>query len=148
MTENTSPNNKEQFWQRAWPYHEDIIFPTLVRKAGQRWGRVDDTFHYHELMNKRSKWLRTFKSVSFEVERGQKEEVRGIIKYLQQEDYLIYGVQVGVGRLRQLGALEWDEFAAWVQETNPAWLAHIHKDPPFRQRLRNGLRKLAMRVFR
>ena len=76
--------------------NEDINFSTLIRSAGQRWGRVEDTFHNHELMNKRSKWLRTFKSVSFEVERGPEEEVRefntqvrGIIKYLQPEYYLI-----------------------------------------------------------
>lgn len=130
--------------------NEDIIFSTLIRNAGQRWGRVDSTFHYHELMNKRSKWLRTFKSVSFEVERGPEEEVRefntqvrGIIKYLHPEDYLIYGVQVGVNRLRQLGALDWEEFAAWVQQTNPAWLPHLHKDPPLKQRIRNVLRKWA-----
>ena len=135
--------------------NEDIIFATLICNAGKRWGRVEDTFHYHELMNKRSKWLRTFKSVSFEVERGLEEEVRefntqvrGIIKYLQPEDYLVYGVQVGVDRLRQLGALEWDEFAAWVQETNPVWLAYLHKDPLFKQRLRNVLKKWALKILK
>jgi hypothetical protein len=134
--------------------NEDIIISTLIRNAGQRWGRAKDTFHYHELMNKRSKWLRTFKSVDFEVERSLEEEVRefntqvrGIIKYLQPEDYLIYGVQVGVDRLRQLGELDWEEFAAWVQQTNPAWLAYVHKDPPLKQRLRTLLKKWAMKVL-
>lgn len=134
--------------------NEDIIFSTLIRNAGKRWGRVDNTFHYHELMNKRSKWLRTFKSVSFEVERSPQEEVRefntqvrGIIKYLQPEDYLIYGVQTGVERLRQLDALEWEAFSAWVQDTNPAWLPYLHKDPPLKQRLRHLLRKAAMKVL-
>ncbi len=26
--------------------NEDIIFSTLIRNAGQRWGQVDNTFHY------------------------------------------------------------------------------------------------------
>ena len=54
---------------------------------------------------------------------------------------------MGGDRLRQLGALEWEEFAAWVLEANPTWLEHLHKDPPLKQRLRNLLRKWAMKLF-
>lgn len=132
--------------------NEDIIFSTLIRNAGQRWGQVDNTFHYHQVMNRRSKRERTFKKVNFEIEKTPQEDVfeftnqvRGIIKYLQPEDYLIYGVQVGIDRLRQLEALDWEEFITWVSQTNPAWLPHLHKKPPFKQRLRNLLRRWAMK---
>jgi hypothetical protein len=134
--------------------NEDIIIASLVKDAGKRWGRVDDTFHYHQVMNRRSKRKRQFTNVRFDIQKTPEEDIweytnqiRGIIKYLKPDDYLIYGVQIGMDRLRELDALDWEEFIPWVKQTNPAWLPYLHKTPPFKQRLRTLLKKWALRVL-
>ncbi|MFC2081660.1 hypothetical protein ACFLR0_00565 [Candidatus Bipolaricaulota bacterium] len=127
--------------------NEDIILEALVRKAGFRYGRVDGTFHYHQITHKASPWSRKVKRVVIDVETSPDEEVRscmmqakGIIKYLEpSEQWLVEGVVVNVRRLLALGKLEPVAFRRWVAATNPAWLPHIRK-ALLRRRLRAFLR--------
>lgn len=115
--------------------NEDIILKALVEKAGFQYGRVDNTFHYHQTMHKSSPWSRKVKRVSIEVEMSHEEEVRtymmqakGIIKYLEPTDpWLINNVTASVHRLLDLGELDRAGFKRWVVETNLAWLPHIRK---------------------
>ena len=89
--------------------NEDIIFANLVKEAGFRYGKVKETFHYHQLMFKESPWLRRVKRARFELELSREEEVRaaltyvmGIIKYLSPEKAadLIAGVNENIERLQ------------------------------------------------
>lgn len=126
--------------------NEDIILATLIKQAGFRYGRANETFHYHQVMQKEGPWLREIKRVSLKVEKGHEEEVRecmmqakGIIKYMHPTLELSYGVRANVNRLLDLGELDWAEFKQWVAETNPAWLPYIKKRV-VKERLRAFLR--------
>lgn len=119
--------------------NEDIIFARLIEDAGFRYGKTDETFIDHQQMIKESPWLRRVKGLSFDLELGPEEEiraastyVRGIIKYLRpdQATDLIAGLRVNLYRLGELGALDPDEFAQWVAETNPAWSDIFPKPAP------------------
>ncbi len=112
--------------------NEDIIFANLIKNAGFRYGKVKETFHYHQLMFKESPWLRRVKRATFELELSREEEIRaartyvmGIIKYLKPNEAtdLIAGINENIERLRQLSALDRAAFACWVAETNAAWSA-------------------------
>ena len=112
--------------------NEDIILANLVKNAGFCYGKVKETFHYHQLMFKESPWLRRVKRATFDLELSREEEVRaaltyvmGIIKYLQPDKAtdLIAGINENIERLGQLGALDPTMFACWVAKANPAWSA-------------------------
>ena len=126
---------------------EDFVFANLVKKAGFKEGRVDDTFHYHQTMHKSSPWLRTVKSVKINVEMSRDEEVRtsvmqarGLIKYLEPTNpWLVAEIGGCLNQLQKLGELDWAEFRQWVAETNPAWLPYISKKRVFKERFRTFL---------
>jgi glycosyltransferase involved in cell wall biosynthesis len=113
--------------------NEDLIFANLVKKHGGRYGRVDKTFHYHQMMNKRSKWRRNIKNVSFNVEKSVEEEkreyvmqVRGIVKYTKPEAYLIESVQASLTELSRIKEFDFTQFKQWVEKTNPIWLPYMN----------------------
>lgn len=113
--------------------NEDMIFTNLIEKEGYKYGRVRKTFHYHQIMNKKSKWQRTISNVSINVDLNRKEENRvwimqakGLIKYTNPTDkYLIYDVQSSIGRLRLDKKFNFKEFRNWVKKTNPKWLPFV-----------------------
>lgn len=132
---------------------EDFILANIVEKAGYSHGRVEDTFHYHQVVHRPSPWVRKIKSVDFELEINKEEEIRthvmqakGIVKYLEPTPYLINSVAQSVLRLRALRALNWVEFRRWVLKTEPAWLPYIRKGL-FKLRLRAFLRAVYYRFF-
>lgn len=68
---------------------EDIVLAELIQRNGNKYGRVDDVFHYHQVMYKPSQWTRKVKNFIIELELGRDEEIRacmtmakGIVKYL------------------------------------------------------------------
>lgn len=108
--------------------NEDIILSTLLEESGFRYGRVDDTFHYHQTMNKQSQWKRQIKSVSFEIEKGRQEEIRehstqvkGFVKYLQPTQSLVPYILQSLLRLEELSEFNYRQFYDWVKSTNPLW---------------------------
>jgi len=107
--------------------NEDIILAHLIEEAGQRYGRVDEAYHYHQHMLKRSTWGRDVR-VEFNVEPTKQEEIRtymmqakGIVKYMNPTLALIDEVQVSTRRLQELGVMSQAEFAKWAAVTNPTW---------------------------
>lgn len=133
---------------------EDFVFADVVKRSGYREGRVEDTFHYHQVMHKESRWGRKLKKVAVQVEWSREEEVRastmqvkGLIKYLQPSRNLAREAEYHVLRLLELDELNLKGFRQWVAGTNAAWLPHIYR--PWRYRLlriRSGLRAFIKKI--
>ena len=115
--------------------NEDIIIADLVKRAGHRYGRVTDTFHFHQVMHKPSRWRRRLKRVDVHLDTARDEEVRanetyvrGIVKYLKPDETtqdVRDSVRYPILKLRQLGEKSADEIQDWVRKTNPDWLPYI-----------------------
>jgi glycosyltransferase involved in cell wall biosynthesis len=117
---------------------EDYVLASCVPE--DRHGRVEDTFHYHQVMHKVSPWARKLKRVSVQVEWSRDEEIRastmqvkGIVKYLTPSRALVSEAELHIQRLLALDAITWPEFLAWMEATNPVWVQHIR---PWRIRMR------------
>lgn len=123
--------------------NEDIIFSELIESEGFKYGRIPDTFHYHQLIDKRGEKEPKFSKIIIEKERNPEWEkrtlnmqARGIIKYLQpKKQYLIDSINKLIPILEDLGGLDWLEFKKWVKETNPVWLKYIRKKGSLKQRI-------------
>ncbi|MFA6908604.1 MAG: glycosyltransferase family A protein [Patescibacteria group bacterium] len=108
--------------------NEDIILADLVKKSGYRYGRVNSTFHYHQLMYKQSQWKRRISSIDFMIEKSDEEEfresnmqVKGIIKYLEPTKANANMIQIHISKLMSKRLLDKKTFLYWIKQTNPAW---------------------------
>jgi hypothetical protein len=138
---------------------EDFVFARIVEDGQFRHGKVEDTFHYHQVMPLlfgSGERVRKLKSVDFSVETTDAEELhaaetqlRGTIKYLRPTLFQIRAVEANVRALARLGKFDPDEFVGWVRRTNPEWLAHIPqvRGQMYRYRMlaRRGLKALVRR---
>ncbi len=114
---------------------EDFVFARIVEDGGFRPGKVEDTFHYHQVMPLlygSGERVRKLKSVDFSVEATPAEELheaetqlRGTIKYLRPTLFQIGAVEANLRTLQKLGKIDLDEFVEWVRRTNPQWLPHV-----------------------
>ncbi|MGM4906773.1 glycosyltransferase family 2 protein [Tardiphaga sp. 866_E4_N2_1] len=117
--------------------NEDIILAGLVTRAGHRYGRVTDTFHFHQVMHKPSRWRRPVKRVDIHLDVARDEDirandtyVRGIVKYLdpdQTTQDVVDSMRYPIGRLANLNAIDAGELRDWVKKTNSKWLPHLGK---------------------
>lgn len=112
--------------------NEDIIIADLIKKNGYRYGRLDSTFHYHQVMFKASTWGRKLTNVEFIVEKDHKEDLResttqsrGIIKYLEPSDGAADMIQRHLMHLIELKEFNEVDFKKWVRVTSPKWLPLI-----------------------
>lgn len=112
---------------------EDYVLANIVEKNGYKHGRIEDTFHYHQVMHKESIWSRKLKKVHVEVEWSDAEKVRaatmqvnGIVKYLSPSPILVKEVISNIVVLKKFNAFRKNEFFQWVGETNPIWLKSIN----------------------
>jgi hypothetical protein len=133
---------------------EDFVLADIVTKAGYKEGRIEDTFHYHQLAYRPSAWSRKIKRVALEVEQTPEEELRaamtqarGIVKYLDPEPMLATWVRVNVERMIDLQQTTWKEFMQWVASTNPAWTPWFRWDG-MKRRLRGTLLGKLIRALR
>ncbi len=129
--------------------NEDIIIAGLLEKAGGRYGRTTDTFHYHQIMNKNGEKEPKLKAVSIKREENRDWEIRtldmqarGLIKYLEPKRYLAESVNAPLRLLKRMGALDEKAFFDWVRTTNPGWRKYIMLDNSLRGRLLGRLRRL------
>ena len=114
---------------------EDFVFARIVEGGQFRHGKVEDTFHYHQVMPLLygpGERVRKLKSIDFSVETTQAEELhtaetqlRGTIKYLRPDEFQVRAVRANVLKLQELGKFDFAECIAWVGRTNPEWLPHI-----------------------
>ncbi len=131
---------------------EDYIFEEIVRANGFRCGKVDETFHYHQVMDRAyapdSRYRRKILSVDVRSELSAAEEARtwwtetkGTIKYLPPTEFHRGQLAGFLANLERLGLLDWMALRAWTLETRPEWLAHL-EHPAARRR-----REFAGRIF-
>ncbi len=127
---NILPKIDDDYLQR----NEDIIFGELIKAEGFKYGRVSNTFHYHQLMNKKGEKEPKLKKVAIQKETDVEWEIKisemqikGIIKYLQPKKYLIKSVNAHIAILLKYNALDWSEFKKWVKQVNPAWSDKISR---------------------
>lgn len=135
--------------------NEDIILANLIQKNGFKYGRVDEAFHYHQLMNKRSRWKRQIKNLSFQIEKGKEEkdreflmQIKGIVKYLQPDDVLIKEVKHSIAAMDNLNKNEWAELREWIKQTNLCWLPFIKRKPFYKIWASLFFQKIARTVTR
>lgn len=136
--------------------NEDIILAGLINENGKKYGRVNDTFHHHQVMYKQSIWGRRVKSISFELEIDRQEEVRaammqvkGLVKYLHPDAQYVRGIVANVDRLQELDEMDWKEFIQWVKQVNPAWLPLISKEARLQawRRLLRAVKQMTKKMF-
>lgn len=122
---------------------EDFVFNKIVEDAGYKTGKVEDTFHYHQMMFRKSKGydydVTSLKVITKENEwekrRANETQVKGIVKYLDPIDpYVINDFNSNVYSMLFNRQLDFIGFRQWIKITNPLWLKHFN-------------RKLLMRVF-
>lgn len=121
---------------------EDFVFSDVVRRTGGREGKVTDTFHFHQTMRKPSPYARRVTDVRVQVEIPPEEEVRtwamqgrGLVKYLEPTGkWVREEAAISVERMIDLGETTWDEFANWVEATNPEWLPFLAGERRRRER--------------
>lgn len=120
---------------------EDWVFAGIVEDGGFRHGKVEDTFHWHQVMPRvygDTRRVRKFKEVRLDVEMTHQEEIYtaetqlfGTIKYLQPTAYHVNGAQINLKYLQEQGRVDAD-FYDWVEHTNPVWLSHLPTRPAAR----------------
>jgi len=127
--QNILPKIDDDFLYR----NEDIILHELIQTEGYKYGRVLDTFHYHEVMNKRGEMEPNYQHViikkapnrEWEINTN-KMQIKGIIKYLKPKPYLIRAVNIPLKILKEYNAINEAEFYKWVKKNNPIWLKYIN----------------------
>ena len=136
---------------------EDFIFADIVKKAGYKEGKINDTFHYHQTIHKLSPWARKIKSVNLEAEMSREEEIRtcmmqakGLVKYIDPDPFHASGIVVNVDRLQEMGELTWAGFIKWVKATNPSWLPYLrsHRYKSWWRRLRRSIVQIAKKLIK
>lgn len=127
---------------------EDYVLASCVPE--ERHGRIEDTFHYHQVMHKVSPWARKLKRVAVQVEWSREEEIRastmqvkGIIKYLAPSRVLAMEAEIHIIKLLELGATTLPEMMDWIGQTNPVWLDVIK---PWRIRTRKLRSELPSKI--
>ncbi len=128
---------------------EDYVLAGCVEPS--RHGRIEDTFHYHQMMHKESPWARKLERVAVQVEWSREEKIRastmqvkGIVKYLAPSRTLVLEAETHIKRLLELDAITLPELMDWIARTNPAWLGHIK---PWRLRLQRARSELQSTVL-
>lgn len=136
------PNIEDDYLYR----NEDIVFHELILSENYRYGRVFDTYHYHEVMNKQGKkepklekvLIKKASDKEWEIDTHIKQ-VKGIIKYLKPKPYLIKAVNKPLEILIKYDAIDIKEFKKWVVKTNKIWLNYI-------LRQRSGFQKIVIKL--
>ena len=135
--------------------NEDIIFHNLVEYSGGKYARIDSTFHYHQVMNRRGVKEPKLKRVTIEKEsdydwgkRIYTMQAKGIIKYLQPDKkYLIDNVNSAIWYLfRHTDDFNWQEFKVWVNETNPEWSKYLNKKSLWKHKLLKLLKRINLQI--
>lgn len=114
---------------------EDFVFDKIVIDNGYKTGKVEDTFHYHQLMYRKSKGydlnvtkvrVETNTNPS-EVLRANDMQVRGIVKYLDPvEPYVIADFKWLTRSMLLEGIISYNSFRKWIKLHNPNWLKYFN----------------------
>jgi len=135
--------------------NEDIILAELVAEIGGRYGRVLETFHFHQVMNRKGEMEPKFSKVTVQKQTDVAWERRiydmqwkGIVKYLRpNKPYLIREVRRAISQSVKLGGTTHPDVVEWVRSVNPVWLS-VLETSSFRGPHFKLLRDLAQRFWR
>ncbi|MBU2025305.1 hypothetical protein KJ912_01025 [Patescibacteria group bacterium] len=123
------PGVKDDYLYRI----EDVILAELVEQNGFRYGKAEDVFHYHQVMNKASRWKRKIRDIIIEKAKDEEQrecimQVKATIKYLNpdSEEYRRSALG-GINQMQALGILNRGRLLRWVKKTNPKWLSYVQK---------------------
>ena len=115
---------------------EDFVFNKIVEDAGYKTGKIENTFHYHQMMFRESKGynydVTDLKVIvaenAWEKKRANETQVKGIVKYLDPIDpYIINDFNFNVFKMILDRDLDFYGFREWIKITNPLWLQHFNK---------------------
>lgn len=113
---------------------EDFVFNKVVEDAGYKTGKIEDTFHYHQLMYRKSTgYDLNIKSVSVETKtseaeilRTQDTQLRGIVKYLDPKEDIVIGMfQLFSSSMLANNQIGYKSFRQWIKLHNPKWLPYF-----------------------
>ena len=110
---------------------EDFVFNKIVEDSGFKTGKVDDTFHYHQMMYRQSQGydLNVTKvnvitnTKESERKRSNEMHLKGIVKYLNPEEpYIIDDFKGHAYSMLKSKEINYHSFRKWIKETNIKWL--------------------------
>jgi len=113
--------------------NEDLVLQDLVEQHGGRYGRVRDTFHYHQLMNRFGLEQPDLDEVNIVFARSDAwmkqtydMQARGIVKYATPERaFMRQCLRGALQKMDRYGHLDKREFLQWTGRTNPQWLPFV-----------------------
>lgn len=110
---------------------EDFVFNKLVVDNGFKPGKIEDTFHYHQVMYRKSKGLDLkIRDVNVILDRGEEERIRtnetqlrGLVKYLDpNEPWALSEFQAFAKIMHDDGLIGFRSFRKWIEVNNRNWL--------------------------
>jgi hypothetical protein len=114
---------------------EDFVFNKIVEDSGYKNGKVEDTFHYHQLMFRKSKGFDIdVKSVSIQSNKSSEEEVRtkemqlrGVVKYLSPNDeWALNEFRTYSNLMLDEGLIGYKSFRRWILLNNADWAVYFN----------------------
>ena len=114
---------------------EDFIFNRIVEDAGYKNGKVEETFHYHQLMYRQSQGFDiNVSGLHVETKTNDKEkrrslemQIKGIVKYLDPiEIFVIKNFSDTAFHIILNNQLSFSNLRTWVAETNYKWLPYLN----------------------
>lgn len=139
---------------------EDFVFNKLVIDNGYTPGKIEDTFHYHQVMYRESKGFDIkIKNVHVDVERSEEEtartnetQLRGVVKYLDpDEPWALSEFQTFAKLMHDARLIEYRSFRNWIQINNPEWLSVYNRKFWIKYKIEkftNRISKMVNRVSR
>jgi hypothetical protein len=111
---------------------EDFVFEKIVKDNGYKTGKVDDIFHYHQVMVRNSNGF-DFKKISrvdvitesseSEDKRILESYLKGIVKYLEpEESWAINAFEASCLETFKKEHESYYSLKKWIIKTNPNWI--------------------------
>lgn len=114
---------------------EDFVFENLVKTNGYKTGKIEDTFHYHQLMYRNSSgYDLNIKKVNIITDTSEREvlrrsdmQLRGIVKYLNDDSqWAIKEFESTALFMLKNNLIDYKTFRNWIKITNSVWLKHFN----------------------
>ena len=107
--------------------NEDLVFRDILERAGGRYGKVHDTYHYHQVTDNAEANIVPIRSDEW-MKKTYDMQARGIIKYTcPGDDYLEDNLVNALVMMGRLGILDKKELIKWTWEVNSWWAPFVKK---------------------
>ena len=127
---------------------EDFVFKQIVEDNGFKEGKIEDTFHYHQVMFRQSKGFDLnvqavnviCKTDEAEKKRATVMQLYGLIKYVRPSTlWLINNFSESAFSALDNGYLSFDEIDTFIGRTNPEWKSYFNRRIVWKRKLRAWL---------